>query len=131
MREILFRGKTIDKGNWVYGYYVGPAGLDNSHEICDINNLCGIRVDVDPASVGQYTGLTDQNGKKIYEGDIISPNGYSWMKSKRYIVSMETDRAGWFPFARGDGCGCCEDETFSQGCCVVIGNVHDNPELMR
>ena len=72
MLEILFRAKRLDNGEWVEGYYIGPVGVLNVHEICDIHDTTGMRVEVDPSTVCQYTGLTDKNGKQIFEGDKIT-----------------------------------------------------------
>ena len=131
MREILFRGKDVDTGEWVYGYYSGPVGACKCHEICNVNDVLGSMVDVDPETVGQYTGLEDRHGEKIFEGDMVKEIRRYSDKKGTYLVSMDVDRRGWYPFACGDGCGCCEDETLYPGYCEVIGNIHDNPELIR
>lgn len=68
MREILFKGKSLLSGEWVEGYYIGPIGVLDVHEICDIHDITGTRVEVDPSTVCQYTGMTDKNGTKIFEG---------------------------------------------------------------
>ena len=132
MREILFRGKSTDTGAWVYGYYCGSFGDFDEHEICDIADPTCSRIDVDPETVGQYTGLTDKNGKRIFEGDILDVSGsfdavLLGYRNGRAIVRWDEDVSGFEPFAYYDSdCGLyiCEKE------CVAIGNIHDNPELI-
>ena len=69
MREILFRGKRADNGEWVEGtlYQIGKE----QNPFIMLVNRCAESHEVDPATVGQYTGLTDKNGTKIFEGDIV------------------------------------------------------------
>ena len=137
MREILFRGKRVDGYGWVSGYLVHDEAEHNQpriivgREYSTGTFFSGLAPRVIPATVGQFTGLLDGNGKKIFEGDIVE------IYDRTFIVQFENSRGGWFPFASGDGCGCCEDKTYTPnedgiaGDCEVIGNIHDNPELME
>ena len=150
MREILFRGKSTDTGAWVYGYYCGPFGDFDEHEICDIADTTCSRVDVDPETVGQYTGLKDINGKQIFEGDIVR-----WASANTYLTSNYVyDRKAYgygsvlivTSLASGFTLRQIKDnapdipnanrkiDNYSfwnhQGQLEVIGNIHDNPELI-
>lgn len=81
-----------------------------------------------PLEIMQYTGLKDKNGTEIYEGDVITVE----YPRKKYLVSYDKDRAGYYPFAQDDGCGCCSDELVSRpDYCEVIGNKFENPELLN
>ena len=125
MREILFRGKRADNGEWAYGM---PCYGDDTFTISGVE--AGLQIgdvyDVDPATVGQFTGLTDKNGKKIFEGDII--NGYT--------MTGMNDRRGepvtWSELFSGWYAG--ENKSMYGGLgeiYEVIGNIHDNPELVE
>lgn len=134
MREILFRGKCLADGEWIYGYYTGPVGIDPSHEICDIADPCGSRIDVDPDTVGQYTGLTDKNGTKIFEGDVVDIGEHDLMVNGLYCVIFCMANHCW---ALQRGCEHRESyfsfsdlNGFAESS-VVVGNIHDNPELMK
>ncbi len=119
MREILFRGKRIDNGKWVYGDLVqSPA-----HCVVQIyeQDLCGDNFAVDPSTIGQYTGLTDNNGKKIFEGDII------FDPETKTNYTVEFDEGG---FCAGD-MFLQAYISFDEFSCEVIGNFHDIPELME
>lgn len=135
MREILFRGKRVDNGEWCEGDLIQ---LQDGRKYI-VNNIFGACIDdngnlinteppfvcpVDPDTVGQYTELTDMGGKRIFEGDIIRAYGAN------YIVRMSAKRRGWWPFACGDGCGCCENYVVPVNNAVVCANIHDNPEVI-
>ena len=124
MREILFRGKDI-AGNWYYGV---PLIFIEDYVCMTAPHT--FNKAVIPETVGQYTGLTDKNGKKIFEGDIVK---YSdpFPFAKEYIMSevaFDFGFCGFLPFADYD-CDC--GEYVNADDCEVIGNVHDNPELLK
>ena len=123
MREILFRGKRIDNGEWVYGNLV--RGCDEKYAyIVEFGNkeLCRNYINVKPDTVGQYTGLTDKNGKKIFEGDIVTMPAYQGGKKKAIIYFKN----GKFAV---DG----SNYSFKDICpkrMEVIGNIYDNKEIL-
>ena len=139
MREILFRGTRKDNGEWVYGYYEFYNGGHYINVQTDRVNSGGypIRefIEVIPETVGQYTGFTDKNGKKIFEGDIIDASKEWWdaggpagHHSPIIEVKWDEDFCGFDPFANYD-CDC--GVYISALGCVIIGNIHDNPELLK
>lgn len=131
MREILFRGKPVNKvyGN---GFIYGSLGVIREGLVAIYNCLEfteDIRHFVIPETVGQYTGLTDKNGIKIFEGDIVVVNikGYNtickvaWADNVAQFQLWQTNTISHTPTALNLGNYDCE----------VIGNIHDNPELLK
>ena len=135
MREILFRGKRIDNGEWVEGaflndrdgaFYICPAAADISVSYGDNGRRMriGCWYKVDPSTVGQYTGLTDKNGKRIFEGDIVDI-----LTENEEIGVVEYEDGGFLVSADGF---CVDFHSNINGTDLeVIGNIHDNPELLE
>ena len=133
MREILFRGKRLDNGEWVYGNFCMDA-LEQTRGLCGLDGF--IRryntdtkrmemYEVDRETIGQYTGLVDKNGRRIFEGDIVK--------------SIETKETGVVQFFHEYSafmvwCKSSNEVGFLYECTSideVIGNIHDNPELLE
>lgn len=129
MRNILFRGKRLDNGEWVYGslllignlayIYVGdscPSEVNFEYEF----------IDVDPATVGQYTGLKDKNGKEIWEGDIVQCKTWQhYVATIIYDDSWGAFSLRFYPFSSG------RRVRVTHKSVKVIGNTIDNPELLK
>jgi hypothetical protein len=124
MREILFRGKRVSDGEWVYGNYGFNDTVTAENHYIFQNKAWEFFVD--PATVGQYTGLTDKNGKRIFEGDILqNEEGCLFGASYRFCVEFYPGRF------YGESGGLLTITPGEMYLCEVIGNVHDNPELME
>ena len=141
MREITFRGKRIDNGEWVEGYISEHTMIPH-----DMNPYIGWVIEckpkeiyehdwyeVIPETVGQYTGLTDKNGKKVFEHDVTEDawgrkwiifacaGGFGirrnseWLRNDPiYNALADSQNAAWFKNNH-----------------TVIGNIHDNPEMLK
>jgi uncharacterized phage protein (TIGR01671 family) len=153
-REIKFRGKTkcpieelikieIEHDNeWIYGIYVDGyiinGVVEANNEYIEIESWCG----VDENTVGQYTGLKDKNGKEIYEGDILDMT-YFLTKNKEMVKfgkykqcdmsnDYECGNQGFYVDVTNDEHGTYRhDLYFYAHRAIIIGNIYDNPELLR
>ena len=143
MREILFRGKRIDTKEWVYGYYMNGAfpfnkGLQRQSYILtgSMKNFNGLwvleKVRIIPETVGQYTGVEDKEGKKIFEGDLVTfhteyemDNDDVWYEKEPYLVKWDNEIAGFEPFYL-NGRWRCDIVNLK-----IVGNKWDNPELLE
>ena len=150
MREILFRGKTVD-GKWIDGFLFQEVGdcvvrwCITRTPLCanDYSEIMGDYAEVFPDTVGQYTGLTDKNGKKIFEGDIV--------ESTSDLVNLRGEKSGKKITKFYEIVVTADDSSFTYGTreigktyisrtiykeiaqrfYSVIGNIHDNPELLK
>ena len=164
MREMLFRGKHTDNGAWIEGSlihcdltnggcYTAILEPDDSNSrpfefpylCCESGCIDGYACPVNPATVGQFTGLTDKNGKKIFEGDIIkSDNGkqsaisvviFGEYYPKMFYKMLDTLCPGKIHIPAVGFYAISVDKNeemilFQSRCVTVIGNIHDNPELL-
>lgn len=144
MREILFRGKRVDNGEWVYGDLLTPTDIMDVWEISE-NTGMGDRYEIDPETVGQYTGLKDRNGNKIFEGDILRGYQYPYLSGDNFnyyaeVIYFDNCSAfGTYTFknpnlnvVRGISAGnTALMEDWESENWEVIGNIYDNPELLE
>ena len=127
MREILFRGKRTDNCEWLYGYYFFEnINLYANFNGCHYVHPCGQNqaLSVIPETVGQYTGLTDKHGTRIFEGDVVNI-----LTENEEIGVVAYDDGGFLVEADGF---CVDFHANINGTDLeVIGNIHDNPELLK
>jgi uncharacterized phage protein (TIGR01671 family) len=138
MREILFRGKRKDNGEWVEGSYLPPVGgyppnVSTAHSI-RVAGRSGLFKwhEIIPETLGQYTGLKDNNDVKIFEGDIVCINrnapsekynrGFIELDYGAYVVTRSGDLSSEYLYDFSDKLDYADVE--------IIGNIHDNPELL-
>ena len=112
-REIKFRGKRLDNGEWVFFTLPFDGRTDY--------------YDVDPNTVGQYTGLKDKDGREVYEDDIVLQQQYGGGKGEM-VVRFEK---GAFIVGYHQWNGVKTKPMLLNGRCEVIGNIHDNQELLK
>lgn len=131
MREIIFRGKRLNNGEWIEGSLCTTIPSDENFYTISYFDFEGYYIEekVIPSTIGQYTGLTDKNGKKIFEGDIVSERPP--MNTIAYIGKVVWDEEmTLFRVVFDTPSNCCILGTYSRSY-TVIGNIYDNPELLK
>lgn len=121
MRDILFRGKSVYTDKWITGYYIGTGTIVKYGDE---------QYSVDPETVGQFTGMTDINGKRIFEGDIVTftrDNALGYTQHRIGEVRYYDELPIFYIMATtGDAWDWCDCSNIK-----VIANAHDNPELLE
>lgn len=139
MRKILFRGKRLDNGEWIEGYYAHY--IRQGAPFIGHHNTLGTIMwyEVDPATIGQYTGLKDKNGKRIFEGDVFQ-YGFDEVAAVAVVKfgefgfgsQFDMNQVGFYAEWNPRAMYYRTDLGFwvKQRDIEIIGNIHDNPELI-
>lgn len=137
MREIKFRGKSIETGEWVYGMLF--ANLDphkKENTWVDVSIYRGLRniespIPVHPETIGQFTGLLDKNGKQIYEGDVLCPTKPAYAEENREVKFVEGSFCYSMSKKMYPKIKYCSLNKNVAKLFELIGNVYQNPELIN
>lgn len=144
-----FRGKRKDNGEWVKGFYVESKYYEGGDlyriipenvQYCDYEGYY-IEYDVDPVTVGQYIGICDINETEIFEGDIIKTH-YANAQKADFIETVVFHNGKFCGFYENNGCKqwatlydgvphLAIDKSVYMDSVEIIGNIHDNPELLK
>jgi len=136
MREIKFRGKRVDNGEWINGF-IKKNGSEwwilnettDWHVSVPMGFITQHKYKIIPSTIGQFTGLRDKNGTEIYEGDVLSRKEWGMGGPHDPEERCEVQYLDYY-IKEGEHSGHFNIELWSEWC-EVIGNIHDNPELLE
>ena len=127
MREILFRAKRTDNGEWVYGDFVSNGfGICHTEYLNEYGDVGDIYHQVMPTTISQFTGLIDKNGRQIFEGDIVR-----YMQNNTMVVVWNNESAAFVGAYSAINFNYCATLINGHMYLEVIGNIYDNPELLE
>ena len=129
MREILFRGKT-EKAEWVEGGLLYDEEQNEAYIAEHFEDKSAYLRPIIPETVGQYTGMTDKNGEKIFEGDVLSHFINYQGRRIKGVVAYDITLAAYMWEPKGLSSLFLTDVLSGNGA-EIIGNIHDNPELLE
>lgn len=141
MREVLFRAKRLDNGEWIEGYYASKGKGTDLEKHFIVSSTFGSNtnaypfyftdIEVDPKTVCQYTGLTDKNGRKIFEGDIVRYTDEVIGKGKADEIKYNETHAAFCRLHKSEmGLQYLFIDEAIANTIEVIGNIFDNPDLI-
>ena len=130
MREILFKAKRIDNGEWVEGYVVRKHGLYFIYSIVNSESCRQNNYEIIPETLCQFTGLCDKNGKRIWENDILMAHLDEFYPEDATYETIEWGVAGWVTHEAGSIDRQYLDE-FDTEHFEVVGNIFDNKKLLQ
>lgn len=126
MREIIFRGKRIDNGKWIEGSLLYDTENSLAYIAEHFEDKAAYLREVIPETVGQYAGLIDKNGKKIFEGDVVR-----YMNKETMVVVWNKESASFAIAYSAINFNYLATISSAHIYLEVIGNIHDNPELIK
>lgn len=127
MKEPLYRAKTQGSSpEWVYGYYCKYGKHIDKIHCVNKDGYAYLQIGIDLVTLGQYTGLTDKNGNKIFEGDIVTTGATLLLGNLKGIVEYSSTSARYIISFKNKVYHY-EDLTKAE----VVGNIYDNPELLE
>jgi uncharacterized phage protein (TIGR01671 family) len=135
IRDIRFRAQMIDSSDWVYGggvwkFQNGTALLGGDSRVQHKRRYPIIH-SVKLETIGQFTGLKDKDGKPVYEGDIVKFNKWEWYRCSCYSQEEFDSKPDYYEEITFDHRGVSRSKADLERFCEVIGNVYENPELLK